>query len=196
MTGSGVTGRSSQTPAQFNTARPPVIPLHPDGDQDEEDDIGDNGGELDNSGPILDNPDADNAKVAINKLQEALEFLPREGQNNITDMIKKLVGDSSSVASSVRETVLDPENALEDPSSGTFTEMCAAMTKVVRDYVPSVPEAKMSPVKRKRTAARIDREEAVSNLPLHPDITVALESCMKEVKDSGDRGDTLSVGSI
>jgi len=51
-----------------------------------------------------------------------------------------------------------------------------------------------SPLKRRRTSTWIDREETVGNLPLHPDVLSGLDSCMREVKDGKDRGESLSVG--
>ena len=65
------------------------------------------------------------------------------------------------------------------------------MVKVVKEFVPSVPEVKTSPLKRRRTSAWMDREESVDNLPLHPDVVSGLDSCMGEVKDSKDRGKSV-----
>ena len=132
--------------------------------------------------------------AAVDKLQEAMNLLPKESHSSLTEAIKKLVEETTSVASVADEEEIDDEIEVQDSTSKSFTDLWSGMVKLVKEFVPSVPEVKTSPLKRRRTSTWIDKEEIVGNLPLHPDILSGLDSCMREVRDSKDRGESLSVG--
>ena len=100
------------------------------------------------------------------------------------------------MASVADDQEIDDEVEIQDPTSKSFVELWGSMVKVVKEFVPSVPKVKTSPLKRRRTSAWMDKEESVANLPLHPDIMSGPDSCMREVKDSRERGENLSVGKM
>ena len=157
----------------FNTDSPPVLPLDHGVDQQAE---------------------AVRVGSAVEKLQEALAILPQEKQESISDLFKKLLTDTSSIGSTVIEQDLEDEKELQDPGAGSFTDMWTSMASIVRDFVPSLPETKLSPVKRRRISAAIDKDEVNENLPMHPNVESVLDACMREVKDSKDRAEPLAIG--
>ena len=111
--------------------------------------------------------------AAVDKIQEAMNLLPKESQSSLTEVIKKLVEESATVASVADDQEIDDEVEVQDPTSKSFVDLWGSMVKVVKEFVPSVPEVKTSPLKRRIISAWMDKEESVAHLPLHPEFRQA-----------------------
>ena len=72
-----------------------------------------------------------NTEAAVSKIQEALDFLPPDKQDNITEMIRKLVGEFTSVGTGADDRDFEEDSEIQDSTSGTFTE---AWTSLVSWY--------------------------------------------------------------
>ena len=185
-------GRGYESSTLFNTDTPPLLPLDPDVVMEQR--VRNEADRPRTQSQSRDGGSSQPEEEAVARFQDAIGLLPPDKQSNMAELFKRFLCESSSVASSVNEQDLDEAESPQDPEGTSFPELWNGLGDVVRDYVPSVPEVKLSPVKRRRTMASIDREEPSAALPLHPAVEAAVEACMREVKDGRDRAEPLPVG--
>jgi len=183
----------------FNTDRPPVIPLDPDfalrdNVVSEDRRTGHVSDQISGGPDQTDDQPENRINLALDKLQEAMNLLPEGNQSSLSNAIKKLVEENTSVVSVPDIVESDEEGEVQDSSSKSIVDLWSGMVKLIKEFVPSIPEVNSSPVRRRRTSSWIDREESVDNLPLHPDILAGLDSCMKEVREGNDRGESYLIG--
>jgi len=123
-----------------------------------------------------------------------MDLLPEESHPSLSEAIKKLLEESSPGVLVPEIDEVEEEGGVQDTPSKPFVDLWSNMVKLVKEFVPSVPEVRTSPLNKRRTSSLVDREESMDSLPLHPDIISSLDSCMKEVLDGNERGESLSIG--
>jgi len=91
--------------------------------------------------------------AAVDKLHEAMNLLPKESHSSLTEAIRKLVDETTSMASVADEEELDEEVEVQDSTSMSFADLWSGMVKLIKEFVPLVPEVRTSPLKRRRTSS-------------------------------------------
>ena len=61
--------------------------------------------------------------AAVDKIQEAMNLLPKESQTSLTEVIRKLVEESASVASVADDQEIDNEVEVQDPTLKSLVDL-------------------------------------------------------------------------